>query len=304
MTDAQPIRIQAVVEASEEAAVRQAADLLAASLAQAGGVAYFVECDFAAGLDKLDKLDRAPSGAILVASLLGEAANLDEPWPQTEQRLRATYRTLAEDGRFTVFLCTVLRHVPADGAPERAMARLVRIRRLNLLAAELSQESGIFIIDIDRDLADIGARALHTDWRLDGQYAAGVAAKAIVLTLLSAGLDAAVPIEVQEAARTIVAAHRPASAAAIAAPVARIGVNRVASRATGGRTQFVLPVNHADDARQVDFQLRRLMRGQIDVRAAATMLMRSVGQHGLRSTAGRVLAGIARQVRNRSPAAK
>src|SRR5205814_8125220 len=98
-----------------------------------------------------------------------------------------------------VFVCTVFRNIPADAVD--AQSRLIRIRRLNLLAAELSRETGLFVIDLDRRLAEIGAVKVQTDYRLDGPSATNIVAKEIALAVVSAGLDAFVPFEVQDAAK-------------------------------------------------------------------------------------------------------
>jgi hypothetical protein len=295
MTGSKPILIQAVVTAAEQAAVRDAAERLSASLSAAAGTAYAVDCVFPTDIDRLD---RSGKTSIVITSLLDEVDAVDERWQETEDRLRSTYRNLSEDGRLAVFICTVLRHVAPDAAPELVTARRIRIRRLNLLAAELSRETGCFVIDVDRMLADIGAQPLQTDYRLIGPYAAGAAAKSIAMTLLSAGLDAFVPVEIQDAARDLVAAYQPPRAAAVTIKAKTAGVYSVASRSAGRRTQTVVPVVHIVDESQVDLQLRRLMRGQIGTRRAVAMFIRSVHQRGLRSTVTRSIAGIARYVRN------
>jgi hypothetical protein len=103
-----------------------------------------------------------------------------------------------------VFVCTIFRHVAA-GAASQAPAdgiRLVeRIRRLNLLAAELSHDSGVGVLDLDRVLAHIGARELQSDYRLSGRIVAEVAGHAIVAGLLAVGLDDIVPPDVQQRAQ-------------------------------------------------------------------------------------------------------
>ncbi len=71
-----------------------------------------------------------------------------------------------------------------------------RIRRLNLFALELSHDTGVGIIDIDRALTHIGARQLGADYRLAGRIAAEVAAHTIVGSILLAGLDDAAAPEV------------------------------------------------------------------------------------------------------------
>jgi hypothetical protein len=296
MTASQPIVLQAVVSAAEQAAVRQAAEQLAASLTKVAGATYAVECAFPS---TLDAVDRSVRPAILLTSLVGEVDTPGEAWPATEQRLRATYKTLCDDGRLMVFISTVLRQVPTDGPSDAAMARRIRIRRLNLLAPELSRETGCFVVDVDRTLADIGAAPLKTDFRLGGPFAAAAAGKSIAMTLLSAGLDDAVPIDVQERARGLIAAYRPPSeATTFGRAMQPLGVHIVAER-TGRRAQIVQPVRYLVDDDQVDLQVRRLMSGQIGPGAALGMLLRSVGHHGVRSTAKRTASGIGRYLRGR-----
>lgn len=300
MTGVRPILLQAVVSEAEQAAVRRAAELLSAGLSKAAGAPCPVDCAFPADLDHLD---RTATPAILVTSLLAEVEAVDEPWPVAEQRLRSVYRALAEDGRLIVLVSTVLRHVAADDAEtedgrDRILARRVRIRRLNLLAASLSRETGCFVVDIDRTLADIGAQALRTDYRLAGPYAAGAAAKALALTLLTAGLDDVVPIEVQETARADLVAYQPPRDRAASVKMQPLGVHSVVDR-SGRRAQTVVPVRHIVDDSQVDLQIRRLMSGQIGLGGAVSMLLRSIARHGLRGAARRVLGGVARYLKVR-----
>jgi hypothetical protein len=73
------------------------------------------------------------------------------------------------------------------------MAVLERIRRLNLMALELSQASGANVIDIDGVLAFIGALPLGTDYLLASPIAAAVAGDAIVSALLGGIPDEALP---------------------------------------------------------------------------------------------------------------
>ena len=89
------------------------------------------------------------------------------------------------------------------------IARRIRIRQLNLLAAELSQATNLQVIDLDRTLSDIGALTLQTDYRLGGTLAVAAVARCIALTLLTAGLDAHASYEVQEAARAAISAQSP-----------------------------------------------------------------------------------------------
>ena len=99
-----------------------------------------------------------------------------------------------------VFLCNVFRHVPGDlahryfGTPPSLGER---IRRFNLLGAEVSKDTGAYIVDLDWALANVGASELQTDYRLQGKAAAVAGAAALVSTLFKAGLDEFLPAEVQ-----------------------------------------------------------------------------------------------------------
>jgi hypothetical protein len=197
VTAARRLRLEALVAPGERGAVQRGAALLAHALSAADRTEWAVEYAYPA-----TRADMAPGPAAVVASLLGEVGRFEEDWGACEARLRETYRRLCSDPARPVYLFTVLRHVPA--AVPRRMEILVRIRRLNLLAALLSHELGLLVVDIDRDLADIGARTLATDFRLGGPAAARAAAKSLAMTLLLAGLDETVPFALQEAARGLI----------------------------------------------------------------------------------------------------
>jgi hypothetical protein len=103
-------------------------------------------------------------------------------------------------GATGVFLCNVFRHVAGPvahrfhGTPESLGER---IRRFNLLAADVSHATGAFVVDLDRALTRIGARDLATDYQLGGEAAAATGAEALVSTLFRAGLDDYLPPEVE-----------------------------------------------------------------------------------------------------------
>ena len=195
------IPLKAVVDENEKAALIIAAEQIGTSLTAAAGEPITVDCDFAVSLETL-KSSRERS--IVVTSLLREVENYKTPWPEVELRLRNDYEALVANPCAIVFVTTIFRHV---AHPEGDQARLmrIRIRRLDRFAAEIFREFGVMVIDIDRDLADIGASKLRTDYRLTGQYAKPVAAKCIALAVISTGLDEYVSFEIQEAAKLAVA---------------------------------------------------------------------------------------------------
>ena len=152
--------------------------------------------------DSISSLDADGKPAVILLSLIGEVAR-DEPIEQTKARWQTLLSHLAENSVAQIFLCTIFRHVANGGSRQGhdTQKTMERIRRLNLMAAHLSHDLGINVIDIDRSLAHIGARALGTDYRLAGRAAAEVAGCAIMMGLLDVGLDDAIAADVLGRAR-------------------------------------------------------------------------------------------------------
>jgi hypothetical protein len=290
------IIVQAAVDDSEQPGLRLAAERLASSLTTVSGQQVIVRCNFVASHDTLDQ---SAKDLILISSLVPEVANYDEPWPQVECRLRAKYEALARHEGAVIYLCTVLRHVARSEDADQAERKRIRIRRLNLLAAELSHETGAYVIDLDRSLADIGASKLQTDYRLNGQHAAEAAAKFIALALLSGGLDAYVSFEIQDAAKAIIADSQlnlivPAVAAADIIPcnVLKLGAGR--------RKQVVTTVVDTDKDSHAGWLIHLLVTRQFGLRDALNKLRQSVARRGLRASVAMVAAAVGQALRSRS----
>ncbi len=294
MNDPVVIPVRAVVDGSERTAVELATNLLQSSLGVSAGGPVGVRCQFEPSFDEL----KASGGAcIIVTSLLLEVANYQEPWIAVEARLRARCRDLTSIDGATVFLCTVFRHVPSDDAAKQS--RLLQIRRLNLLAAELSRETGLFVIDLDRSLADIGARKLQADYRLGGQYASEAAAKFIALAVISAGLDNYLSYEVQDAAKAIVTSSQ-LKLAEPAIATRDIVLPNVLKLGPGRRKQAVATVVDVNKDNHAGWLLHLLMTGQFGIRDAFAKLKQSVARRGFRSSVAMVLAAILQALRSRT----
>jgi hypothetical protein len=193
------IHIEAVVDDAEHPALVAAAEQLRECVAAASDAPGDVLLRFAPSLDAIEVHEPA---TMVIASLLPEVSR-DDAIASIESRWRAQLSSMPSSPALSVFLCTVFRHVPRDASSQHANGREStpeRIRRLNLLAAELSHDTGAGIIDIDRAFAHLGARALTTDYRLSGPIAAEVAAHTIVASVLSAGLDGTLAPEILERA--------------------------------------------------------------------------------------------------------
>ena len=154
------IPIKALVHANERSAITTMARTLQEHLTQAAAEPAAVTCSFAESLSDLQK-PHEPS--IIITSLLLETDSYEGDWAELEGRLRTRYAALAADAASIVFVTTVFRRYFRGRCGATRSAEL-RIRRLNRLAADLSREYGIMVIDLDRDLADIGGRRLQTDY--------------------------------------------------------------------------------------------------------------------------------------------
>ena len=191
------VTIEAIVHPAERPVLATASRELADYLSRASGIPYSVTLEFADALrTQGPPVERR---AIRVASLLLEIPGRKEPLSETAARWRGWIATLAERDIVSTFVCTIFRHVA--GRTDAAVVE--RIRRLNLMAMELSHDTGVNVVDLDRALASVGGRALRTDYRLGGAAAAKVAADAIVSGILKAGLDDFFPLETQERAKEL-----------------------------------------------------------------------------------------------------
>jgi hypothetical protein len=211
--------------------------------------------------------------------------------------LRETYQNLTAVDGIVLFLCTVFRFVPLGDSADHS--RLVRVRRLNLLAAELSRETGLLVIDFDRIFTDIGAVKLQTDYRLDGKYAAEAAAKAIAFAVVSGGLDAFVSFDIQDAAKQIISDSQLTFAVPGATSL-EVKPSNVLSLGAGRRKQVVSTVVDIDSANHASWLIHLVLTGRFGFKDAVTKARGSIARRGLRSSLAMVFAAILHTVRGRS----
>ncbi len=163
------------------------------ALASASRERWPVSLAFRNSFETIGSSEAVPD--IAVVSLFTELGRLDEPFEETRERLAQALPALLDRGIASVFLATIFRHVPG-----REPKLLERIRRLNLLVAELSNETGFDVIDIDRTVTHFGARDLETDYRLTGRVGAEVAGYAIASAVLAIGMEEAIDPDLRAAA--------------------------------------------------------------------------------------------------------
>jgi len=201
VSDSRSIVIDVAVADSERPAIAAMAEQLAECLGTASGRPWNVETRLRDGVEAIDS---AGGATLAVASLLPELARTGEAYDALQARWRALLDALARRGVPAV-ICTIFRHVarPRDGSPDKAAETIERIRRLDLVAAELSHDTGASVADVDRALAHMGARQLSTDHRLGGPLAAEAAAWTIVAALLDGPLDQVVDPDVLQRAQSL-----------------------------------------------------------------------------------------------------
>jgi hypothetical protein len=288
------ISIAAFVSEDERAAVQLAASYIARSLGQADGEPWTCSCVFS---PDLATLHHGGNATIIVTSFLPELGGIAEPWPQAEQRLRTVYAALREC-RVPVFICTILRHIGRDEEPEAASRLRLHIRRLNLLAAEISRETEAYVIDVDRVLADIGARRLQTDYRLAGSAATDLVGHFIALTLLNNACDGFVSLEIQDAARAILISWQPAIARSNnSEPEVKIG--NLLSMGHGQRKQIVWAAGDMVPEKRVGLLIQQVLRGTIGPVEAAHRLLTAVRRRGVRESANLTVSGLSKQIKRK-----
>jgi hypothetical protein len=281
---------------SEHPALEAAARSLSQELSRAAGVPVPVHCAYYASLAELETLDPA---AIVITSLLPELDHLAEPWSAMAARLHAAYQRITQNG-VNLFITTILRHVPRGEQADRVR---VRIARLNLFAAEISRATGCNVIDIDRVLADIGARALQTDYRLAGQHAAEAVAATVALTLLSLGLDEYATYEIQETARAAIAERSSAWKHQLA-PAHEMIREDLISLGAGRRKQRISLVVNTVEEQHVSWLVRRVLMRQISLSDALVKLRRAIHKRGWRESSSTILAGVITLLRDRADATR
>jgi hypothetical protein len=267
-----PIILAAVVEDVELDATIVAAGLLQKSLSE-GGQAVEVRCR---PYDSRDGIERSQDSGIVVTSLVAEVEKHAEAWATVEQRLKDYYAALSANGKMQIFVCTVFRYVGSEC--QDSSAKLIRIRQLNRLAADLSHRYGVLIIDVDRDLANVGARRLQTNYRLEGTLVTTLVGRSIALALLSAGLDEYVAFDVQDQARNAILNDRSDFSLPVLTDVAP---SNALSLSRGRRKQVVKTVVDANSENHASWLIYLLLTGKLGIGDAAKKLQKSIARRGI-----------------------
>ncbi len=276
---AQTIALTAYVSKAEQGVVVRAAELIGTALSVNTKLGQTCACTFVSSLDALMSAARP---CLKITSLLFDVERT-EPWPVIEQDLRARFLALTASGDI-VFIATVFRET---GLHDDPLARRIRIRRLNWLAADISRETGAFIIDLDRVLADVGAASLETDYRLLGTPVVEVAACAVASVLVSNGLDGVVEFEDQDLMSAYLSTlqHR-------ASDLAELRPQNLIPIGQGRRRQMVATLAGADRQGHINWMIAQVFNGNIGLRSALQKIGQAVRRHGARDIFARFAEGL------------
>jgi hypothetical protein len=221
---------------------------------------------------------------VLCLSMLPDLWRPRSDWPAIEAQWRVAAAALRERELArgaTVFIVTIFRYTTAE---DRALLPL--LRRLNLLAARVSQEFGLFVIDVDRMLAHAGAVNLRADARLATAEARRAAADTIVETLLSVGIDhVAEPAAVHAASNW----HKARRVIATTGHSTSLGLAPMKRSYASGHTQASLSASH-DVYGGISSVLRDLCAPRLGLRWRIPLILAL-----LRMTVGRMSGRIAGQ---------
>lgn len=282
------IQIAAFVTENERLALSSGGGLLSRAL-EAEGAAL----DYAA-VSSSAELSQAAAGTIRLMSMATQLASVDTPWAEVQTELSAWISDIAGTGD-PVLVATVFRCITAEQDPEGRL--LTRIRRLNLLAAELSREFGVFVVDLDRVLTDIGGMALDTDYRLQGKLAADVAGQALAMCVATNALDLYIPFEAQERTLAYLRAHDQA-----VHPEAVLTPANLMSMGSGRRRQRVSTNTDAVQEDQVRWLIDQVLKRKIGLGEASQKLLMAVRRRGARESFTLLAAGMARLIGRRRAA--
>ena len=229
-----------------------------------------------------------------VVSLLPFALG-DEPYETLATTLAAGFERLAETGD-PVFVLTVFRAVP-DRQSAAGQTRLRRIRKLNLLATELSREYGVFVVDLDRVFADVGGAVLGTDYRLTGDKAKQLAGQELALNIATNGCDMFVAYDVQERARAQIEAglvNFHATSALSPADIIALGKGR--SRQKVMMNTDAVQENHAS------WLVSQVLKGRISPKEAMGRLVGAMRRRGPRESLGLLFSALKQVAGKKHPA--
>jgi hypothetical protein len=282
------IQIAAFITEDERLALSAGEGFLGAALE---AEAFALAC---ASVAEPAELVQAPAETIRLISLTTQLASLDVPWPVAQAELRTWVSEVAEAGD-PVFVTTIFRCIPAAQDPEGRL--LTRVRRLNLLAADLSREFGVFVIDLDRVLTDIGGLALDADYRLQGKLAADVVGQALALCIATNALDIYMPFEAQERTVAYLKAHDQ-----VVHPEAVLTPANLMSMGSGRRRQRVSTNTDAVQEDQVRWLIDQVLKRKIGLGEASQKLIMAVRRRGAKESFTLLAAGMVRLIGRRRAA--
>ncbi len=224
-----------------------------------------------------DGLMQTSSSDAFLLSLRQWLDPLDQGWPEVRARLEHEVEALVQTAK-PVFLATLFRNLPVENNPALASLRLVRLRRLNLLAMELSRIYGIFIVDVDRALADIGGLGLAADYRLGSDAAIRVCAITLGQCLAANAMDDQLSVAQQDQIRARFDEGLTALSSVSAS--AEIVPTNLLTLGSGRKKQRVSTITDTIQENHVGWLVSQFAKGRISPREALARLTQAIRRRG------------------------
>lgn len=244
---------------------------------------------------RADEVIEAAPETLRIVSLVPFALDEGTAWDDMAQQLHTLFQALAETGD-PVFVMTVFRFV-TDRASPAGRALVLRIRRLNLLATELSRAYGAFVVDIDRALADVGAVGLGADYLLGSSAAARFAGRELAQTVIVNGMDAFAPIKAQEQARQrLLAAPMPVE------PIVNLSPAELTALGRGRHRQLAAVNIDSVQENHVRWLVEQVLKRRIGLGEALGRVSSAMRRRGARQSLGLLFGGVRHQIARKGSA--
>ena len=128
---------------------------------------------------------------VLIALMSDVLRNLDDPFSHIEAKLKEQLIPIEPEARSRIYFLTTFQHIDDQVKhqhPQLARKMARRIRRLNLMIFNLSQQLGVGVIDLALMLSKLGANLIESDFQLNGRFTPAIAADMIASTVVQEAL--------------------------------------------------------------------------------------------------------------------
>lgn len=131
------------------------------------------------------------SSVVLISLVREVLINFDDPFSQIEAKFKEQLIKIEPEARSRVYFLTTFQHINAhvkQQHPQLVRNMAKRIRQLNFMIMNLSNQLGVGVIDLDLMLSKLGAILIESDFQLSGRFAPAIAADMIASAVVKEAL--------------------------------------------------------------------------------------------------------------------